>query len=61
MAHALLSGRANRASGDLAFHVLDVMHAALTAEESQAYVEVESDCERPAAFPTGLATGVLDA
>lgn len=61
MAHALRSGRPHRASGELAYHVLDVMHAVLDAAEAGRRVDLESTCERPAALPMGLRPGLLDA
>ena len=60
MAYALQSGRAHRASGALAYHVLDAMHAFLDSSESGQYVELKSQCGRPAALPLGLVHGRLD-
>src|SRR6266542_704716 len=48
MAHALRSGRPMRASGALAYHVLDAMHAFLDSSREGRYIELESTCERPA-------------
>jgi predicted dehydrogenase len=61
MAHALQSGRSHRANGDMAFHVLDIMHAVHEASASGHYIELKSSCERPAAFPLGLPPRLLDA
>lgn len=60
MAHALRSGRPARASGDLAYHVLDIMHAVHDASATNSYISLTSQCHRPASFPTGLQEGVLD-
>jgi len=60
MATGILSGRAHRASGALAYHVLDLMHAFHDASESGAHIEVESTCPRPAPLPLGLRKGLLD-
>ena len=60
MAYALRSGRPNRASGQLAYHVLDCMHAFHGASKSGRHVELESTCKRPAPLPLGLRKGVLD-
>ena len=60
MACALRSGRPHRASGDLAFHVLDLMHAFHDAAASRSHVDLQSTCERPAALPTGLHALSLD-
>ena len=60
MAYAIQSGRPHRASGDLAFHALDIM---LALEESSAqgrHIDIESTVEQPLALPAGLADGALD-
>jgi predicted dehydrogenase len=61
MAYALTSGRPHRASGDLAYHVLDVMEAFEDASRTGRHVEVTSGCIQPAALPMGLRPGELDA
>jgi predicted dehydrogenase len=60
MAHAIRAGRPNRASGALAYHVLEVMVAFQRSSDSGAVVAIESRAERPAILPTGLAAGALD-
>ncbi len=60
MAHALASGRAHRASGRLAYHVLDVMQSTLEAAEAEQTLTLSSRAERPAPFPLGLVEGILD-
>lgn len=60
MACALRSGRAHRASGELAYHVLDVMHAVHDASAAGRHVELSSTCERPTPLPLGLREGALD-
>lgn len=60
MALAMQSGRAHRANGELAYHVLDAMHAFHDASEQGRHIELESTCERPAMLPTGLQDGELD-
>jgi len=52
MAHALRLGRKPRASGELCYHVLDVMMAFEDASRSGRHVDIASRCERPAALPT---------
>jgi predicted dehydrogenase len=47
MAAALRSGRAPRANGDLAYHVLEVMHAVETASREERHVAIASTCLRP--------------
>ena len=60
MAYALQSGRPHRASGELAYHVLDIMHAIHDAADAGKRVDIESTCERPAPLPLGLLKGFLD-
>lgn len=60
MAYALRSGRPHRANGELAFHVLDLMHAFHDAQDQGAFVPLGSTCARPAMIPMGLLSGQLD-
>ena len=60
MAHAIRSGRPHRASGDLAFHVLEVMEAFQRSSDSRRHVDIKSRPQRPAMLPVGLAKGELD-
>ncbi|MFC0622701.1 Gfo/Idh/MocA family protein [Kribbella deserti] len=53
MARAIRTGEPHRASGSLAFHVLDVMESLLEAAERDQPVQVLSTVERPAAVPLG--------
>ena len=61
MAYAIQSGRPHRASGALAFHVLDVMCALEESAAQGRHIEISSAVERPEPLPTGLADGQLDA
>jgi predicted dehydrogenase len=47
MAEAIVEGRPHRASGELAYHVLEVMHGIHRASESGQYYELKSSCSRP--------------
>jgi predicted dehydrogenase len=60
MAHALRSGRAHRASGELALHVLEVMEAFQISSDSARHVSIASRPQRPAPMPADLAPGRLD-
>jgi predicted dehydrogenase len=60
MAYALRSGRPQRANGDMAYHVLDIMHAFHDASREGRHVELSSTCTRPAPLPLGLREGTLD-
>jgi predicted dehydrogenase len=59
MAYALRRDRAHRASGELAFHVLDAMQGILDASASRRWLELSSRCLRPAALPEGAGEDVL--
>jgi predicted dehydrogenase len=60
MAYALRSGRINRCSGEMAYHVLDVMHAFHDASAQGKHIELASTCQQPTPLPVGLANGKLD-
>ncbi|MBN1555138.1 MAG: Gfo/Idh/MocA family oxidoreductase [Phycisphaerae bacterium] len=60
MAHAIQSGRPHRASGELAYHVLELFHAFHIASDIGKYYDVQSTVERPAPMAMGLLPGILD-
>jgi len=60
MAYALIYGRPHRASGELAYHILDVMHAFGDASQTGKHIDIQSTCLQPTALPLGLAPGKLD-
>src|SRR5690606_34725858 len=60
MAYGFTYGRPHRASGELAYHVLDLMHAFGDSSDSGQHVIVESTCDQPAPLPVGLPFGILD-
>jgi predicted dehydrogenase len=60
IAYALRSGRPHRANGELAYHVLDIMHAFHDASLEGKHVTLASTCTRPAPLPLGLRDGELD-
>lgn len=47
MAHALRNRHPHRASGELAYHILDVMHAFHEAALEGRHIEITSTCSRP--------------
>jgi predicted dehydrogenase len=59
MAHAILSGRPHRASGELALHVLEVMEAFATASKSGQIVKIKTRAERPAPMAESLKRGKI--
>lgn len=60
MAAALQTGRPHRANGQMAYHVLDIMHSIHDAARSGRHVEMASTCDRPDALPMGLRPGQVD-
>jgi predicted dehydrogenase len=48
MAEAIAENRPHRASGELAFHVLEIMHGIHDASAAGKYYDVKSSCKRPA-------------
>lgn len=60
MACAILSDRKHRANGELAYHVLDIMHAFTDSSDSGMLYQLESTCEQPAVFPIGINERRLD-
>jgi len=50
MAEAIEQGRPHRASAELAYHVLDIMHGMHEAAEEGKYSKLRSKCKRPAAM-----------
>lgn len=60
MAHAIDAGRAHRASGELAYHVLEVLTSLERSSDGGVAVEIASRCSRPAPLPLGLPKGKLD-
>jgi predicted dehydrogenase len=47
MAAAIAAGRPHRASGEVAFHVLDIMESILSAAASRQVIELSSKVDRP--------------
>lgn len=60
MAYALRTGRKHRASGEMAYHVLDMMHAVHESSQGNCFVAMQSTCQRPAPMPLHLPTSQLD-
>ena len=60
MAAAIQTGRPHRASGELAYHVLDIMQAFLDSGETHTRAALESTCERPTPMPMGMRDGRVD-
>jgi predicted dehydrogenase len=60
MAQAIRTGRPHRASGELAFHVLEVMEAFQTSSDTGKAIAMSTRPERPAPLPSSLRVGELD-
>ncbi|MFA6507495.1 MAG: Gfo/Idh/MocA family oxidoreductase [Treponemataceae bacterium] len=56
MAHAVETGEKHRASGALAYHVLEVMSGILDAAAASTVKTISGTCERPAPLPRVLPT-----
>lgn len=53
LARAIETDRPHRASGEVAFHVLEIMESVIRAGSTHAVVELTSTVERPAPVPAG--------
>lgn len=60
MAYGIRTGRPHRASGELAFHVLDVLLGFVDSSEQGRHITIDSTCSQPTPLPEGLADGYLD-
>ena len=60
MAYTIRTGRPQRASGDLALHVVDAMYAILESAASDRHIELTTTCERPSGLAAGLPERQLD-
>ena len=50
LAQAIRAGRSPRPSGDLMYHVLDIMHAVHDASREERHLHLDSGCPRPEPF-----------
>ena len=60
LAAAVRGDRPHRCNGELAFHVLDIMHALGESSDSGRHQTIESTCAQPAPLPADVIFGVLD-
>jgi predicted dehydrogenase len=60
LAHAIVGNRPHRASGELAYHALEVMLAFEASSKTGRAVRIHSKPKRPAPLPLGLTEGWLD-
>lgn len=61
MAAAIRSGRAHRANDQVAFHVLDLMHAIHDSSATGAHIEIKTEMTRPEPLPENLVFGKVPA
>jgi predicted dehydrogenase len=59
-ARAIRTGRPHRCSGEMAFHVLEVMEAFQSSSKTGRAVTIDSRCQRPAALPRHPLLGELN-
>jgi predicted dehydrogenase len=60
MAEAIIAGRPHRSSGELAYHVLEVMLAFEKLGKEGGIYQVKSTCEKPLALKVGSVKGILE-
>ena len=60
LAYAIAHQRPHRASGEMAYHVLDLMHAFGDASDGGRHVEIASQCTKPQPLPMGPTGSALD-
>ena len=59
MALAMQQGRAHRASGAMALHVLDVLEALIESSNTRRFIDLATRCERPDQVPLGADESVF--
>lgn len=57
MASAIAENRPHRASGEMAYHVLDTMHALLESSVEERHMKISSSCQRPEPLPAKINSG----
>lgn len=60
MVTAMRHGRPHRASGEMGYHVIDIVHGFHEASSENRHVELTSTCAQPAPLPLGLADWTID-
>lgn len=60
MANSILKKRTHRCSGELGYHVLDVMQAFEESSTTGRHILIKSTCKKPEPLPKNLATGQMD-
>lgn len=60
MAYAVRTGRPYAATGELAYHVLDVMHALHESDDKKRFIDIQSSCDQPGTLPMNSIPGTLE-
>ncbi len=60
MAYSILAGRQSRADGEMAYHILEIMHGFLESSQSGKHVIMSSSCSQPDLLPTGVSQQNFD-
>ena len=60
MAVGIRNGRSYRASGEMGYHVIDIVHALHEASVENRHIELASTCPQPAPLPLGLEDWTID-
>lgn len=60
LAYAIEQKRLPRANGEMAYHVLEIMHGFHEASNKGQHYHLQSSCERPEAFPVGIHDNNID-
>ena len=50
MIHAIENNKPHRCSGELAFHVLDIINTTIDAAKNNKEIEIQSTCRKPDVF-----------
>lgn len=60
LSRAIANDRPQRAHGDMAYHVVDVINSVIEASDQGKHITLESTCPQPAPLPQGLADWTID-
>jgi len=59
MAYSIHANKVNRANGEMACHVLEVMHAFHQSSDEKRFIDLVTQCKRPEPLPQGLVKGMI--
>lgn len=61
MSMGIRNGRPHRASGEMGYHVVDIIQAMHDASKADRHIYLKSTCDQPAPLPEGLEDWTIDA